>query len=196
MRVAINTAGAEDGRHRRSSDSRRRIVTAMLTLIRDGNVSPKPPQVAAQAGVGLRTVFRHFEDMESLYREMAEQTAARILPVLLQPYRATGWRERLDELVERRQLIYEDILPLKNAASLVRYRSAFIMEDHRQHLLLERRTLQAILPDTILRDAVLSHALEMSVSFQSWSQLRQEQKLSVTQARRTLGRLIRSLVPD
>ena len=59
-----------DGRRRRSLDSRARIVAAMLELVRLGNASPNAVEVAARAGVGLRSVFRHFKDMESLYVEI------------------------------------------------------------------------------------------------------------------------------
>ena len=65
-----NDAGDVDGRRRRSVRSRQRIVEALLGLIRDGEMHPSAAQVAQKAGVSLRTVFRHFEDMESLNREM------------------------------------------------------------------------------------------------------------------------------
>ncbi len=59
---------AEDGRRRRGLDNRGRIIAAMLEIIRRGETA-SAEQVAAQADVGLRTVFRHFQDMDSLYRE-------------------------------------------------------------------------------------------------------------------------------
>jgi len=60
-----------DGRRRRSADSRARIVAAMLELTRESALVPGAEQVALRAGVGLRTVFRHFQDMDSLYSEIA-----------------------------------------------------------------------------------------------------------------------------
>ncbi|HAY44774.1 MAG TPA: transcriptional regulator, partial [Gammaproteobacteria bacterium] len=52
-----------DGRHQRSRDSKRKIVTAMLELVRAGIIAPTAEEVAARANVGLRTVFRRFKDM-------------------------------------------------------------------------------------------------------------------------------------
>ena len=59
---------------------------------------PKPPpgpshwpdaaEVAEKAGVSARTVFRHFEEMDSLYSEMTERLEAEIMPIIgfyLQP---------------------------------------------------------------------------------------------------------------
>jgi AcrR family transcriptional regulator len=59
-----------DGRRLRSADSRRRILGAMLALILEGKPDPGAEAVAARAGVGLRTVFRLFSDMESICAEM------------------------------------------------------------------------------------------------------------------------------
>ncbi len=55
-----------DGRRVRGADNRRRIVDALLKLVATGTVSPNAEQVATEAGVALRTVFRHFADMDSL----------------------------------------------------------------------------------------------------------------------------------
>ena len=64
----------EDGRRQRSSRSRERIVHAMIELIRAGEMSPAAARVAEKANVGLRTVFRHFEEMETLTREISGVT--------------------------------------------------------------------------------------------------------------------------
>lgn len=184
----------EDGRRKRSGQSRRLIVEAMIALVQEGHMSPSAAQVAERAGVGLRSVFRHFEDMETLYREMGEVTSAKILPVVVRPFETADWRGRLAELVERRIQIHEEIMPLKVAASVLRFRSSFLMEDYRKHLRLERMTLEAILPDAVKGDSALCRALEMVTSFQAWRRLRQDQGLSVEDARRVLARLVDGLI--
>ena len=55
-----------DGRRLRSGRSRQLIIESMLQLIKDGNLAPTAKQVANHAKVGIRSVFRHFEDMEAL----------------------------------------------------------------------------------------------------------------------------------
>ena len=54
----------------------------MLELVRAGAISPNAEEVAERAGVGLRTVFRRFDDMDSLYREMAKAMRPRCLAAL------------------------------------------------------------------------------------------------------------------
>ena len=56
-----------DGRRMRSKRSRAAIVEAALDLIREGTLVPTAQQISDRAGVGMRTFFRHFEDMEALF---------------------------------------------------------------------------------------------------------------------------------
>ncbi|HXM89352.1 MAG TPA: TetR family transcriptional regulator [Candidatus Acidoferrum sp.] len=91
-----------DGRMVRRHTNRRRIVAAMLELVRAGAISPNAEEVAERAGVGLRTVFRHFDDMDSLYREMAEATRNELQPIVAAPFASRDWQGRLGEIVGRR----------------------------------------------------------------------------------------------
>ena len=184
-----------DGRRKRGDQSRRQIVDAMISLVREGEMSPSAAQVAERANVGLRTVFRHFDEMEILYREIAEVTRARIMPAAMKPYAGRDWRENLDELVARRIALYEDIMPLKVAGSVLRFRSPFLMADYTEDLRLERKTLRQILPEKIAEDRDLFRALEMVTSFQAWRRLRQDQGLGLAEATRVLNRLVEGLVP-
>src|SRR5947209_16703757 len=83
------SAAHPDGRRRRAQDSRARIVAAMLEIVHAGEVSPSAEQVAARADVGLRTVFRHFRDMDSLYREMTVAIEAELMTVVATPFVST-----------------------------------------------------------------------------------------------------------
>lgn len=167
----------------------------MIALVREGEMSPSAAQVAERASVGLRTVFRHFDEMEILYREIAEVTRARILPALLKPYVGLTWQENLTELIARRIAIYEDIMPLKVAGSVLRFRSPFLMEGYNEHLRMERKTLKQVLPDNLVEDRELFRALEMVTSFQAWRRLRQDQGLGVGEATRVIHRLVAGLLP-
>ncbi|MCB9562277.1 MAG: TetR family transcriptional regulator [Kofleriaceae bacterium] len=70
-----------DGRRLRSTRTRAAILEALLALVRDGRVVPTAPQIAARAGVSLRTVAQHFPTRDDLfaaaataYREIAPRT--------------------------------------------------------------------------------------------------------------------------
>ncbi|MDB5469891.1 MAG: hypothetical protein JWR84_1451, partial [Caulobacter sp.] len=132
MTRALTTppAPAADGRHRRSQDSRARIVAAMLELVKAHEVSPSAEQVAARADVGLRTVFRHFKDMDSLYREMSGVIESEMRAVVDRPFTAPDWRGRLMELIERRAVVFERIGPFRRASNAVRHRSRVLEADN------------------------------------------------------------------
>src|SRR5438309_5937138 len=60
---------AGDGRAARSVRTRRAIVDAMRALHHEGDLRPTAPRVAERAGVSLRTVWQHFDDLETLLFE-------------------------------------------------------------------------------------------------------------------------------
>src|SRR5260221_14667717 len=67
----------------------------MLELVRAGAISPNAEEVAERAGLGLRTVFRHFDDMDSLYREMAEAMRIELQPIVAAPFASRDWQGRI-----------------------------------------------------------------------------------------------------
>lgn len=183
-----------DGRRQRADVSRRRIALAMLELARAGEIAPSAEQVAEQAGVGRRTVFRLFSDMDGVYREMHSVMVERISPMFAAPFSATTWRARVDELIERRARMFEEMRPIKSAADAHRHRSAFLQTEHRRIVKLQRDTLLATLPDSVRKDETRVEALDLAFSFEAWKRLRGEQGLPVKQAvavwRRLAGALL------
>lgn len=187
-------ADGTDGRRQRSERSREQIVEALFELIRAGDMAPRAAAVADAAGVSLRTVFRHFEDMESLYRVMAERMEAELMPIVLAPFEARDWRGRLSELVSRRSDLYERVLPLRVAASVRRFQSPFLMDDYRRFLRLERTGLQSILPTAITANRTLFSALEMVTAFQAWRRMRQDQGLSPAETEAVMRAIVERLL--
>ena len=185
---------SSDGRRLRSERSRTQIIDALFDLIRDGDMNPSAARVAERAAVGQRTVFRHFEDMDSLFGEMAEQIQAEVMPIVLAPYASSDWRERLIELVKRRSDVFERIFPVRVSANLRRFQSRFLMDEYRRGIMFERQTLKAILPAEILAEAVLLDALDVATGFHSWRRMRQDQNLSQQEATRVMMLMVERLI--
>lgn len=179
-----------DGRRERSRSSRSKIVTALLDLVGNGDVSPSAAAVAEAAGVGLRSVFRHFNDMDALYREMGQVIEARVMPIVLQPLAATGWKQRVLELAERRATVFEAIMPYRISANLRRFESPYLMLDYRRMLRLEREAIEAHLPEAVRADETAAGALNVVLSFQTWRLLRHDQELTVEAAKAVVRRLL------
>lgn len=182
-----------DGRRRRSESSRDKIVVAMISLVAEGQITPSAEQVASRAQVGLRSVFRHFKDMESLYAEMTARLS-RHYELWLVPYESADWREQLAETLNRRATTYEMLMPFKRAADAHRHESAAIQAEHVRTLALMRARLKSILPDAIADDALLFETIDLLVSFETWQRLRMEQGLPADKARALLQAQVDRLV--
>ena len=187
-------AGETDGRRRRSQDSRARIVAAMLDLVREGDVSPGAETVAARAEVGLRTVFRHFKDMDSLYGEMSHAMEVEVRKVVAQPLKGETPHDRVLELIERRSSAFERIAPFKHAADAHRHYSKVLAAGHKTLVTESREILQRLAPAEVLADPLKLEALDLLLSFEAWSRLRREQGLSVEKTREVLAAAVQRVL--
>lgn len=185
---------SSDGRRRRGEDNRARIVAAMLELIRAGDLSPSAEQVAQRADVGLRTVFRHFQDMESLFREMSVVIMSELQAVAVTPFRSADWRERVVELVERRGRAFEKVGPFLRATNLLQRRANYSDVDHGLLVKALRGILTQQLPPDVAGDPLKLEALDLLLSFEAWSRLRREQGLTPKRAQETLEAAVRKLL--
>jgi len=192
----VSSAALEqsDGRRRRADQSRQRIAEAMLQLAREGEATPSAELVAERAGVGRRTVFRLFTDMDGLYREMHAIMVARIAPTFMAPLTGADWRARLDEIIERRARMFEEMLPIKAASDAHRHRSVFLQREHKKITRLQRETLLAVLPAAVQKQAERVEALDLALSFEAWRRLRYEQRLAPKQAAAVVRRTVYALL--
>lgn len=183
-----------DGRRLRADKSRAKIVQACLELLREGVVEPRAEAVAERANVGRRTVFRHFQDMESLYGEMHQVMLERIAHIRAMPIDGETWRERLAQLIERRVRLFEEILPIKVAADTHRFRSSFLADEHARTTATLRQMLLFVLPRVIKDEPDLLEALDLVLSIETWRRLRREQGLSARAAHRVVSRMVETLL--
>jgi AcrR family transcriptional regulator len=179
-----------DGRRERSRSSRSKIVAAMVELVGKGDVAPSAARVADVAGVGLRSVFRHFDDMDELYREMGEVIEAQVMPIILEPPIGANWKEKLFDIADRRAKVFETILPYRISANLKRFQSSYLMQDYRRMLRLECDTIEAHLPMAVKADVVGTGGLNVILSFQTWRLLRHDQELPFEDAKAVVRRLL------
>ncbi|NIJ35518.1 AcrR family transcriptional regulator [Sphingopyxis panaciterrae] len=183
-----------DGRRERSRSSHRRIVEAMMELIVGGDLAPSAARVAEEAGIGLRTVFRHFDDMDSLYAEITATITERVMPIVSAPYADQHWRANIDELVRRRVRVFETTLPFRLAANIKRYQSPFLMGQYSKVVMLERELILRLLPGDVLTDRIGVEALCATLSFQNWRALRHDQGLPAEEAATVVGHMVAALL--
>jgi AcrR family transcriptional regulator len=189
---SLDPQPSTDGRRRRSQLSRERIVTAMMALVEEGRLNPSAEEVAERAQVGLRSVFRHFNDMDGLYAEMALKLA-HVYQSALAPFESPDWQGQLAEAIERRVAVYERLLPFKRAADAHRHESAVLQDNYAATSRLSRARLRDLLPPALKDDPEALETLDFLLSIDSWQRLRTEQKLAVEQARRIVETLVATL---
>jgi AcrR family transcriptional regulator len=175
-----------DGRRRRAENNRNRISQAFISLIAEGVVAPTAEDVANRAGVGLRSVFRHFTDMETLYRKMVAHSRQLASSLADSGPPDEDPQKMLDRIVDARAAVYEAIMPFQIAAQVRQHESAHLRLHQESFAELQRSALLESFPKELLRDKALLEALNLALSFDTWMRLRREQRLNRAAARRVV----------
>ena len=166
----------------------------MIDIVQSGEIAPSAELVALKADVGLRTVFRHFEDMDSLYREIGALIGAQVRAILGPPLTGEGWEARLLETLARHAQAFETIAPFKRAADAFRHRSKYLGSDYADLTVELRNRLTAILPPHLASDTARIEILDLLLSYEAWSRLRREQGLPPDRALAVLEAAVRRAI--
>ena len=174
-----------DGRVERGNRSREAIIEALLGLYEDGNLRPSIPEVAARAGVSVRSVHNHFADVESLRNDAGQRQMQRLAHLWMRE------TTTLEQLVLHRSELYEAITPVRRAALLQIHESPALVKLLANGDRMARQQLQELFPGV---DGDTLTALELLTSWDSWNRLRTVQGCSVARARRVFELTIRKLI--
>lgn len=173
----------EDGRRARRHRSRDLAVDALLDLLSDGVVRPTAQQVAERSGVSLRSIFRIFDDVETLHAAAATRQLSRVRHLFVDVAAVGSVQSRVDATLDINARLYESVAPIRRAA----LRAAPESPPLRVQLRRLRAWLRAEI-DRVFDDELdgappgLAAALEVLMSFEAWDQLRTAQELSVEEA--------------
>lgn len=107
-----------DGRTLRSLRTREAIVDATISLLEEGDLRPTAPRVAERAGVSVRSVFQHFDDLERLHAAVAERLVERVAVLVLPISPELSLDDRLDRFVHQRSVLLEAVTAIRRAADV------------------------------------------------------------------------------
>ena len=96
-----------DGRTARSQRTRSAIVAACIELVEEGDLRPTAPRVAERAGVSVRSVFQHFDDLEGLFAAVGDRVLERLLGLVLHVDPTLDFERRLPIVVRQRTALLE-----------------------------------------------------------------------------------------
>lgn len=182
----------------RGERTRARIAEAVLDLLATTELPPTAKEVAARAGVSVRLVFHHFEDMDALYRAVAQAQMARHWQEAQSVRPDLPLAQRIDKTVQQRAKLFEAVSPVRRKAVSLALRHPDIGEE----LELTNTLLRSWLEETFaeeLRAAgrgrrELLAAIEAAASWETWERLRQLQRLQSSAARRVVSRTLHALL--
>lgn len=192
--MSENKITAVDGRRLRSERTRLAIIDAAVALQEEGVLIPTAQQISDRAGVLIRSFFRHFEDMESLFKVADDHIRASYESLFRGGDRTGTLAQRIDSAVAHRAHAFERVtnMMLGTKAQLWRYETLRTNYARSQRGL--RKDLEAWLPE--LRDLteVDCESIHASASFEMWHRLRSEQGLSFEASRTVVTSLLMVLL--
>ena len=198
---APNPAGQPtvDGRAARSARTRDAVVRALLALISEGELRPTARRIAERAGISLRSVYVHFDDLDDLFNAAAREQRGRVL-ALTRPLPETGaFEARLEAFTAQRGRVLEAIAPVAKAASVQEPFSPAIAATTRQAKQLGRAEIERVFAgelagiDPCTRARALD-ACDALTNSDSWEFLRMHRGLDHDAAAETMATALRLLL--
>ena len=175
----------KDGRRLRSVTSQNIIVDAMMTLIQRGILEPTAQEVADEAGIGIRTVFRQIQDKENLFSKMDEKVRATLQETLKRATNPRGnLEERIEGLIELEAEIFESNLQFLRATLANKWKYNTLQKNYERN----QRNIKSLLYTWIPELNNLSESKQVLLTSVNtagyWVELRENLKLSVTGAKK------------
>ena len=179
-----------DGRIQRSERSRQVIIDALLALINEGVLTPTAQQVADRASVAIRTVFRHFDDMEALYAEVDATIRPFYEGMFLGMDRTGSLAERVLHAVECHADAYEHQALMHEMTTVMLWRSETVTKVYARNQRNLRKDLDNWLPELKDLSAENREAIDAIASYEFLSRLQKHQGLSKQACVKLITKLI------
>ena len=172
-----------DGRRLRSERSRKAMIDAALELIEEGNFAPTAKQISECAGVGIRSFFRQFEDIDQFFAAVDEHTVGSFWESFLhEGVREGVLTERLDSIVATYAKAFEKHRSLLLATKSLRRSSRVLKENYERYQQISRANKERWLPEISQLPSDERELADAYLSFEMWHRLRDIQGLSCSAA--------------
>ena len=172
-----------DGRRLRSERSRKAMIDAALELIEEGNFAPTAKQISECAGVGIRSFFRQFEDMDQFFAAVDEHTVGSFWEGFLhEGDREGALTERLDSIVATYAKAFEEHRSLLLATKSLRWSSRVLKENYERYQQISRANKERWLPEISQLPSDERELADAYLSLEMWHRLRDIQGLSCSAA--------------
>ena len=187
-----------DGRFARSQKTKDAIVKALLKLLRN-TPFPTAEQVAKESKIGLRTVYRQFNDMESIYLSLHEECMHSLGQMFDSDVDLDkSFKERVNFAISERLSIYEEyetlfIATISNSARL----PTLVNQVAESYQIMRERFIE-IVPEIKNLSTIKSDLLFTRITFPPWFSLRKllkhDQKIIIDELSDDLVKYIKGTI--
>ncbi len=185
-----------DGRRLRSERSRTAIINAALALMEEGVYVPTAQQISDRAGVGIRSFFRHFEDMETLFAAVDSHLRDSYEAVFHVGDRSGTLDERIERVVKIYGNAYEETKKIFLSTHAQLWRSEVLQKSYAGNQRNLRKNLDDWLPELKAIPRERREAIDAITSFEFWHRLRVHQRQSKKTSVTVIIGLLHSLLKD
>jgi AcrR family transcriptional regulator len=161
-----------DGRILRSQKSQSVILNALIKLINTGNYYPTAEEVAKESGIAIRTVFRQFDDMESLLMKVDELINHKLINDEKEIKLNSPLIARLELIIEERLHYYnkyENIM-IATITQLPKYK--ILQKRYPEYQRLLRKRTEDIIPEILTLKSNNQELLDATLSFGFYQRLK------------------------
>ena len=192
--MALNIVQSSDGRRQRSERSQTAIIKAALTLMDEGTLVPTAQQIADRAGVGIRSFFRHFADMDSLFLAADEMLLSSYEALFEVDDRGGTLSERVARAIDLYGNAFDQLRAIILCTQAQLWRSPKLRENYAWHQKRLRKELELWLPEAAALPKERREALHAVASFDVWHRLREYQGLSPKASADIVTSLVNDLI--
>lgn len=190
----MSQAPKVDGRTLRSERSRQKIIDAIVELVNDDILVPTAQQVAERANVGIRTVFRHFNEMDELHLLIDQQVKDDYNAVFAGGDRSGELNERIDALVLHFSKAFEQTTNLHRSTDAQMWRLEVLHDSYSRNVQKLLNNIRDWLPELNTADKVTIEAVSSALSFEAWHRMRSIRGLNSDEAQAVMRKTLKALL--
>ncbi len=179
-----------DGRRLRSERCKKTILDACEQLLGEGHLVPTAQMISDKAGVPIRTFFRHYPDMESLFYAVDESLKPKYERIFEETVSAGTLSERIESAVELHARSFEENKALLKSTQAQLWRYQAIQDNYARVNRGLRKDLDKRIPELKEIDRDAREIIDGLASIEMWVRLRDHQKLSKARSTRIIQQSI------
>lgn len=178
----------------RGARTRRRIAEATLSLLEEGESPPTSRDIAQRAGVSLRLIFHHFQDLDALHDTVGTLYADLFRQLAIDVRDDLPLTARIERTVRLRAKFFESIGNLgRNVTVLAPHNPGMAARLAATQEMMLRSLESTFAPELRVAGAggkELVAVLDIATSWSTWDRMRTVNHLSPASSRRVMAQML------